>query len=248
MESSIIIFLLLVLICEIIGTISGFGASVFLVPLAGIFLDLKTALVLSSISFIFSSASKIILFRKDINWPLILKIGIPSVAFTLLGAYLNNKWDLKFAELLMGIFLVVFAITFLIKKNLKLKTNNLNAISGGITSGFLTGFIGTGGAIRGAALSAFKLEKNAFVSTSASIDLGGDIGRSIIYTTNGYLQDKYYWYIPVLLVLAYAGSLIGKKILNHISDGVFKKIVLVFIGLIGIFIVYGFIAGKKIIQ
>jgi uncharacterized membrane protein YfcA len=248
MELSMIIFLFLVLLCEIIGTVSGFGASVFLVPLAGIFFDFKTALVLSGIVFIFSSASKLILFRKDINWALTLRIGLPSVAFTLLGAYLNNKWELKHAELAMGVFLVLFAITFFVKDNIKFKPNNLNAFGGGVISGFLTGFIGTGGAVRGATLSAFSLSKNAFVSTSAGIDLGGDIGRTVVYISNNYLQSKYYWYIPAFLLLAWLGTFLGKKILDHIPQHLFKKIVLVLIGLIGAFMIYGFIEGENVIH
>ncbi|ASZ09594.1 sulfite exporter TauE/SafE family protein [Chitinophaga pendula] len=248
MEASLIIFLFLVLICEVIGTISGFGASVFLVPLAGVFFDFKTALVLSGIVFIFSSSSKLFIFRKHINFPLILKIGIPSVIFTLLGAYLNNKVDLKIAELAMGIFLIAFAIAFLIKPDLKLKADGIKAIGGGIASGFFTGFIGTGGAIRGATLSAFNLSKNVFVSTSAGIDIGGDIGRSIIYIVNGYLDKKYIWFIPVMLVLAYSGSWLGKKLLNNISEIIFKKLVLVLILGIGAFMIYGFITGKKVIH
>ena len=65
----------------------------------------------------------------------------------LLGAYLNNKIELKYAELAMGIFLVAFAITFFIKKDLKFKPTNFNAITGGAVAGFLAGLIGTGGAI-----------------------------------------------------------------------------------------------------
>lgn len=248
MELSIFIFLFLVLICEIIGTLSGFGASVFLVPLAGLFFDFKTALVLSGIVFIFSSSSKLFIFRRHINFPLILKIGIPSVIFTLLGAYLNNIFDLKIAEFAMGIFLMTFAIAFLLKPDLKLKANNINAVGGGIASGFFTGFIGTGGAIRGAALSAFNLPKGVFVSTSAGIDIGGDIGRSIIYIINGYFDKKYIWCIPVMLVLAYAGSWSGKKLLDKIPEIIFKKLVLVLILGIGAFMVYGFISGKKTIQ
>lgn len=246
MEFSIIIFLILILICEAIGTVSGFGASVFLVPLASIFFDLQTALVLSSIVFIFSSVSKIFLFRNHLDWTLIWKIGIPSVAFTIIGAYLNDKWSLKYAELAMGIFLIFFAITCLVKENLQLKTDNINSIGAGVTSGFLTGFIGTGGAVRGAALSAFNLPKNVFVSTSASIDLGGDISRTVVYIANGYLNRNYYWYIPLFLVLAWLGTFLGKKILNHIPQSIFKKVVLIFIVLIGTFMIFGIITGKKV--
>ena len=92
-----------------------------------------------------------------------------------------------------------------------MKPTNFNAISGGAIAGFLAGFIGTGGAIRGATLAAFDLKKEVFVSTSAGIDLAVDLSRTVIYLWNGYLDKKYFWFIPVLLVLAYAGVWVANK-------------------------------------
>ncbi|WP_395048061.1 sulfite exporter TauE/SafE family protein [Flavobacterium sp.] len=243
-----ILFFLLAFVSEIIGTLSGFGSSVFFVPLAGMLFDFKTTLALTGILHIFSTASQVYLFRKSIDWKLALKVGIPSVLMVLLGAYLNNKVDLKYAELAMGIFLVAFAITFFVKKDLKFKPTNFNAIAGGAVAGFLAGLIGTGGAIRGATLTAFDLKKDAFVGTSAGIDFAVDLSRTLVYLYNGYLDKKYLWYIPVLFVLAYAGSWIGKKLLDKVPENIFKKFVLVLIFGVGLFMVYGFITGKAVIK
>ena len=104
----------------------------------------------------------------------------------------------------MGIFLIGFAITFLVNKKLKFEPTNFNAITGGAVAGFLAGIIGTGGAIRGATLAAFNLKKGMFVGTPTGIDFAVDLSRTIIYLVNGYLDKKYIWYIPVLYILAYA--------------------------------------------
>ncbi len=242
-----ILFFLLAFISEVIGTISGFGSSVFFVPLAGMLFDLKTTLVLTGILHIFSTSMQVFMFRKSINWSLMIKIGIPSVVMVLLGAYLNEKLEIKFAELVMGIFLIAFAITFFIKKDLKFNPTNVNAIVGGSIAGFLAGFIGTGGAIRGATLAAFNLKKEMFVGTSAGIDFAVDISRTIVYLYNGYLDKKYIWFIPVLFVLALSGAWFGKKLLNKIPDAIFKKIVLGVIFCVGILMVCSFIGEKKII-
>jgi uncharacterized membrane protein YfcA len=243
-----ICFFILAFVSEIVGTISGFGSSVFFVPLAGMLFDLKTTLALTGILHIFSTSAQVLLFRKFIDWKLMLKIGIPSVAFVLLGAQLNKTLDLKYAEVAMGIFLIAFSMTFLIKKDLKFSPTNFNAITGGALAGFLAGLIGTGGAIRGATLAAFSLPKDSFVGTSAGIDFGVDLSRTIVYLYNGYLDAKYFWYIPVLLVLAYAGAFIGKKILSRIPERTFKKIVLTLIFAIGIVMIYGFLTNKEVIK
>lgn len=243
-----ILFFLLAFISEIIGTLSGFGSSVFFVPLAGMLFDFKTTLALTGILHIFSTSAQVWLFRKSIDWKLMLKVGLPSVLMVLLGAYLNDKINLRYAELAMGIFLIAFSITFFINKELKLKPTNFNAITGGAVAGFLAGLIGTGGAIRGATLTAFDLKKNAFVGTSAGIDFAVDLARTIVYLSNGYLDKKYLWYVPVLFVLAYAGSWIGKQLLDKVPENIFKKCVLVLIFAVGAFMIYGFITNKNVIH
>jgi uncharacterized protein len=245
---STVLFFLLAFLSEVIGTISGFGSSVFFVPLAGMLFDFKTTLALTGILHIFSTSAQVYMFRKEINWILMIKIGIPSVAMVLLGAYLNETLEIKFAQLGMGLFLMAFAIAFFIKKDLKFMPTNFNAITGGAVAGFLAGFIGTGGAIRGATLAAFDLKKEMFVGTSAGIDFLVDVSRTIIYLFNGYLDEKYSWFIPVLFVLAYAGAWVGKKLLKQIPEGVFKKIVLTLIFSVGVSMIYSFITNSRLMQ
>lgn len=246
--TTILLFFLLAFVSEIIGTVSGFGSSVFFVPIAGMMFDFKTTLALTGILHIFSTSAQVYMFRKKINWSLMIKIGIPSVIMVILGAWLNNKLNLKYAEFVMGLFLIAFAVTFFIKKDLKFKPTNFNAITGGAVAGFLAGLIGTGGAIRGATLAAFDLKKDMFVGTSAGIDFAVDFSRTVIYLFNGYLDKKYLWYIPVLFVLAYAGAWVGKKLLAKIPENIFKKIVLILIFAVGTFMIYSFIVNKNIIR
>jgi uncharacterized membrane protein YfcA len=243
-----VLFFLLALVSETIGTVSGFGSSVFFVPLAGMLFDFQTTLALTGVLHIFSTSAQVVMFRKSINRRLLLLIGVPSVIFVLIGAWLNSRVDLKYAELAMGIFLVVFASVFLIFKKLKFSATNTNAILGGAVAGFLAGLIGTGGAIRGASLAAFDLNKNVFVATSAGIDFAVDVSRTIIYLYNGYLQPRYYWFVPVLFFLAYTGAWIGKKILNIIPQEIFKKIVLFLILGVGVLMISSFLSNIQVIK
>jgi uncharacterized membrane protein YfcA len=248
MAITALLFFLLAYSTETIGTVSGFGSSVFFVPLAGLLFDFQTTLALTGILHIFSTSAQVILFRKSINWRLMLLIGIPSVLMVVLGAWLNNKINLKYAELTMGIFLILFSLIFLIKKQLAVQPTRFNAISGGSVAGFLAGLIGTGGAIRGATLAAFALPKATFVATSAGIDFAVDVSRSIVYVSNGYLRAEYYWYLPVMFVLAYAGAWTGKKILDKIPQQIFRIIVLLLILAVGLLMLISFISGKNIIR
>lgn len=227
------LFFLTAFLSEVIGTIAGFGSSVFFVPLAGLFLPFHEVLALTSILHVFSNAAKLVLFGRHVRLRLLLLLGIPSVVCVIIGAFLSARLQFKFTELILGLFLIGFSALFLGKPALRLSQNPVNVVAAGGVAGFLAGLIGTGGAVRGLALAAFNLEKGNFVATSAGIDFGVDFSRMIIYLRNGFLPPGLMWYIAGLLVIAFGGSYLGKIALHRIEQESFRKIILLLIFVIG---------------
>ncbi|MCB0401584.1 MAG: sulfite exporter TauE/SafE family protein [Flavobacteriales bacterium] len=228
------IFLILALLAEIIGTIGGFGSSVFFVPIGNFYFDFHSVLGLTALFHLSSNLSKIAQFRKGIDRNLILFIGIPSVLFVLLGSFLSKYVDNTHLEILLGIFLIIFSGLFLLKRTLRIQPNRKNSILGGIFSGFSAGILGTGGAIRGLTMAAYNLEKSVFIATSAIIDLMIDITRSVSYYQNGYIHMHDMVYIPFLFLIGWIGTYIGKRILTKISQEKFRVFSLSLILLIGL--------------
>lgn len=151
------------------------------------------------------------------------------------GAELTTLMSFSYLQLILGIFIVCFSLILFFHPYLKLPNNKITTVSSGGLAGFLAGLVGTGGAIRGLSLAAFDLSKECFIATSAAIDFGVDATRSIIYVHNDFLEKKYLYLIPILLGIAVGGSYLGKLILTRIKNEDFKKIVLVFLFLIGCF-------------
>ena len=228
------IFLFLALIAEIIGTIGGFGSSVFFVPIANFYFDFESVLGLTAIFHLSSNLSKIVLFKKGLDKRLLLNMGIPSVLFVLIGGMLTKVFNNTFLEVFLGIFLVIIALLFLIKKELVINPIRRNAIIGGSLSGFSAGLLVTGGAIRGLTLTAFNLEKSVFIATSAFIDFMIDFSRTFVYYFNGYIHKHDLIYVPFLFVIGIVGTALGKKILQYIPQDKSKKISLILILLIGL--------------
>lgn len=230
----VFLFFLIALLSEVVGTIAGFGSSVFFVPLAGLFFDFHQVLALTSILHVFSNAAKLLLFGKHARLRLLLLFGVPSIAAVIAGAYLSTKLRFRFDELILGLFLVAFSLLLFWKPTARISPTKLNAIGAGGVAGFMAGLIGTGGAIRGLALAAFDLEKGAFVATSAGIDTGVDLSRMVIYLRHGYLTPGSLGYIVGLLLVAFLGSYLGKIALGQIDQKYFRKIVLSFVLVIGL--------------
>lgn len=228
------LFILLSLLAEIIGTVGGFGSSVFFVPVANFFLDFQSVLGLTALFHVSSNLTKIGMFRKGIDWKLVLLIGIPGIIFVTLGAIISAYFESNLLQICMGIFLISMSILFLIFKNLKLKSNAATSISGGVASGFLAGLLGSGGPIRGLTLAAYNLKKEVFIATSAFIDLGVDLSRSVVYISNGFIHRDQLYLVAILVGVGFIGTWIGKKILDQISQERFRQVVLILILIIGI--------------
>lgn len=231
------IFLILALLAEIIGTIGGFGSSVFFVPIANFYFDFYSVLGLTALFHLSSNLSKLMLFKKGIDKKLAINLGIPAVAFVVMGSFASRYLDSEILQLVLALFLISFSLLFLIKKQLALKATAKNALIGGSLSGFSAGLLGTGGAIRGLTMAAFNLEKSIFIATSALIDMAIDLSRAVVYWVNGYIHNHDLIYIPFLLLIGFLGSWIGKKILLYIPQPVFRKIslfLILFIGLISL--------------
>ncbi len=224
------LFLLLALLAEIIGTISGFGSSILFVPIASFFLDFKLVLGITAVFHVFSNLAKIYFFHDGIDKKIVMKLGIPAVIFVTIGALLTNYIPQKSIELGMNVLILFIAIYLISGHSKSLKETNSNLYLGGTISGFLAGLIGTGGAIRGIILTAFNLEKNVFIATSAMIDLGVDSSRAAVYISNGYFSKEHLILIPFLILISIVGSYVGKRILQYIPEKAFHYVVLGVIG------------------
>ena len=231
---AVAVFIFLAILAEILGTVGGFGSSIYFVPLAEYFFDFQSVLGITALFHVSSNLTKIGLFRQGIDRRILIYLGIPAVLFVILGAVLSRYFKKESFELGISILLVILGLALLLFRNVKMNINPVNSIAGGALSGFVAGLMGTGGAIRGLVLSAFQLEKEVYIASSAIIDLGVDLSRSIVYVMNGYVHRDILYLVPLLILVSLMGTYLGKLILNRIPTERFQKLTLLLILLIGI--------------
>jgi uncharacterized membrane protein YfcA len=228
-----LLFFVLAIVSEVLGTIAGFGSSTIFLPLALLFFDFQTALILVAIFHIFGNLARLNFFKSGLDRKLLLRFGLPSVALTILGALLVNQLPQEILKGILGLFLFLFGIFSLVRKVPTIRPTTLRIALAGGTSGFVAGLIGTGGALRGAALNAFGTPKVHYIATAAAIALVVDATRIPIYFSQGFLSAEYYRYIPLLLIAAIVGSLMGKRIVDRVPQERFQLVVIVAVILVG---------------
>ena len=241
-----LLFAAALLIAEALGTVGGFGSSMLVMPLAGWFLPFDQALGLTALFHVFSNGAKMLLFRSGVSRRLLLWLGIPAVLGVILGARITMFLDEDVLSLMLGASLVVMGAALLWKEDWKLQATNSNALAGGALSGFIAGVAGTGGAVRGITLAAFALEKNVFVATSAWIDMGVDLSRSVVYASQGFIADRVLMYLPIMAIASFGGSWIGKKMLERIDQNSFRRIVLLLVLVMGVVMIFSSLRARSV--
>ncbi len=228
-----IYFIILAFFSELIGTLSGVSSSTLFVPLGNLFESFQITLALTATLHIFGNTVRTVMYWKNINWPLTLKFGIPSVLFTGIGAQYSNLFTEKTYSIALGVFLISISTFFLFFKTKYLMKGKWLPYIGGGLSGLLTGMIGSGGAVRSLALTTFNLNPLTFTATSTLIDFGGDILRFIVYFKKGYLNQEHYFYLPIMMLIAFVANQLAGVWLKRIKKDSFEKLVLSFVFLMG---------------
>lgn len=230
-----VIFILVSYLAASSATIAGFGSSTLLIPVALLFMDIKTTIFIVAFFHLFNNIFKIRMFWSKIDFNTFLLFGIPSIILAFIGAALISVIPVEIIKSILAVFLIIYSIYTLINPKFALKKSKASAVVGGGFSGLLAGLIGMGGAIRSAFLIAFNLPKEVYIATSAMIAVVIDVTRIPTYFFTKVVQGSWHYiFLFFLFVSAYLGVKTGKILLKRINQKTFRKIVSIVLFLVGV--------------
>ena len=226
---------LLTILASGIGTITGFGTSTIMVPVLLFFLPLPQTLLLVGIIHWFGDIWKMVLFKTGFRWKLILTFGIAGIAATYVGANLVFSTSEKLLSQILGVFLVAYVLFLFIKPTFKIPRSSITAVSGGALSGFFAGLFGVGGAIRGAFLTAFDLQKTVYIAAAGAIAFFIDTTRIATYVLNNVtLERQFLWGFLLFIPASFLGASAAKKIVDRIPQNKFRLVIAIFLLSVGL--------------
>lgn len=231
----IFLIAVLTLIASMVGTITGFGTSTIMIPVLAIFLPPVEAIFFVSIIHWFGNVWKVTLFKSGFNLRLFALFGISGLLASYVGALLTLNIEQPLLLRLLGIFLVIYSVSLIIKTNIKMKADIKAALVGGTLSGFFAGMFGIGGTIRSAFLLLFDLKKAVYIATIGAIGLLVDSTRIITYFLGGTQMDqKLWWGLLLFIPVSFLGAEIAKKIVDKIPQEKFRTVLACGLFLIGL--------------
>lgn len=227
------------LVASLLTLFSGFGLGTILTPVFALFFPVATAVAMTASVHLASNLFKIGLLRRDADWRVARRFGLPAALAAVVGAALLARlttlapwmaYDVFGAQHLVtpikavvGLLIVTFALLELSPAFARLALPSKWLPWGGLLSGFFGGLSGNQGALRSAFLVKAGLSKESYVGTSAACAVMVDAVRLVVYgaalhTTWLMAMDGGTATLVVAAsVSAFLGAWLGKRLLKKVT-------------------------------
>ncbi len=221
-----------------ISAVAGFGIGSVLTPLLSLRVDAKLAVAAVAIPHVIGTALRFWLVRERVDRKIFMWFGATSAAGGLLGALLHAFASSRGLAILFGCLLLFVGVSEITGLMSRVRLGRRAAWVVGAVSGVLGGMVGNQGGIRSAALLAFDTNKQTFVATATAVGLIVDAARLPVYVAGEWTRLAAMWpLIAIATAGVVAGTLTGMRLLPHVPDRAFRRVVAVLLLALGTWMV-----------
>jgi len=225
-------FILIILVASILQTSTGFGFSILATPFLLLLFKPMEAIQINLILSLVISLALLTDIKKDIDYGILKRFVIGSIAGLPIGILLFLVIDLK--NLLLGISLIIFILTVLLILKFRITQNKGKDITVGGLSGLLTSSIGMPGPPILLYFSGTDTEKEKLRGTTLAfylfIYLVSLIIQVIFTGTNKTIWLSSLFALPVVFMGLFLGMLLF-KVINQSFFRIVTYIILIFTGI-----------------
>lgn len=239
----IILISLVAFSVSILTFFSGFGLGTLLAPVMMLFFPVDISIALTGVVHFFNNVFKLFLVGKNADKTVLIRFGIPAVAFAFIGSYIlihlsdmnpiyqyqlfSKTYTIYPIKLIIAVLLLIFGTMELIPFFQKMSFTKKHLPIGGALSGFFGGLSGNQGALRSAFLSKAGLTKESFIGTAVVVSALVDFTRVSVYAGR---LSKIDWGDKSLLIAtatlsAITGAFLGNKLLKKVTMQFIQKVV-----------------------
>jgi hypothetical protein len=221
-----------------IAAVAGFGIGSLLTPTFAVETGTKLAVAAVAIPHFVGTIQRFWILRRHVDRRMLLGFGFASAAGGLAGALLHGRLSNRILAIVFGILLLLAAIAEFTGWMQKVRWGRRAAWFAGALSGAFGGLVGNQGSIRSAAMLGFDVPKEAFVATATAVALFVDGARLPVYLVTQWHDILDVW--PLLLAATVGvviGTAAGARLLQRISQRIFRRSIDVLLCALGIYMV-----------
>ncbi len=228
------------LFASFIGSVTGGGVTIILLPVLVLHFGIYIAMPIVTLALLAAGASRIVVYRRELNLPVVFWFTAGSLPLTCVGTYLFTITSPDLLTRLLGGFLIG-AVMYQ-----RLLTQPLRGFAAswflpiGAAFGFLTGISAAVGAVLAPFFLGYELRKGAYVGTLGLNVFMIQIVKLAVFGNRNFLPPSGLLYGALLVPFMIGGTVLGKKLLERVSETLFVVIIEVVMVLAGLnFIIRG---------
>jgi len=210
-----------------LSALCGGGAGLILMPVLSGILPVSQVPAALSIGTFSSSASRLVVFYRNICWHIVAYFVPAALPAVWLGAWLLKFVNPVYLEMVMGLFLIL-NLPLVFKKSSEnyavKKPTNLFLIFIGFLAGFLSGLTGAVGLLFNRFYLRYGLTNQEIVATRAANEIVLHVIKIVLYTLFGLTTAKALAVGLAVAVSAVLATFTIKFVLPLLSEFIFKKI------------------------
>ena len=221
------------------STLAGGGSPLILIPVTAMFIDAAAIPPVITIGMLLGNSQRSFLYWSKIDWSLMWWFLPGGITGAVLGAFALTKTRLEWLSLVLGLFLIISALSYIFGGNKqKYVVPAWYFLPGGFIYGVLSGLVGSVGPLLNTAYLNYGLEKEEMVATKSIHMVMIHVVKMIAYVAFGTIHSSDWVYGLILGIAAFPGNWLGQMVLYKMSQQQFKQIVVGFVVVSGMLILW----------
>ena len=222
------------LVGSLVGGVAGFGTGIIMLPLVAWVLGLRAAVPVLTVTMSIGNLARIWWCRGEVDRAVVLCFALGAVPATVLGTVLYVGAPSQWLGRFVGLFLIasvplrrVLAMDFF-----RMRLSHFPAL--GAAVGLISGLVVTTGPLNTPFFLAYGLRRSAYVGTEAVCAMVMHLSRGAALARYALLTWEIFAVGTLLGATMFAGSWVGRRLLDRMSDRVFLSIIEVLLLLMGL--------------
>lgn len=225
---------LVTMVAGFIQTVTGFGAGIVNMLILPLFFGITVSAGISGVVTLFLNIALVYHYRKHISYKKIIIPVIVTMIISTIAIRISVILPVNTLKLIFSIFIVLLAIYFNFFNGIKLKDNLLMAIICSMIAGAGNGLFGISGPPMVLYyLSACK-EKEEYLGTIQTFFLITGLYASLMRLMSGIITFDLLPLIIIGIIMCLIGKKTGTVFVDKISDEKMRKLIYIFLGIVGI--------------
>lgn len=197
----------------VVSAAAGMGGSLIIVPALVALVGPTKGVALAALILGVNNIGKVIAYRRSLPF----RTALPVAVVVAIGAALGARLLLALSDTVVSIAVVVVLVSSFASERFEVgRVGRISAPVLGFFSGAASGFSGTSGPLKGAALRNLQLDRHHLVGAASIVSMFGDLSKSLVFAQASVLGTREVTAaaaaIPVMFLSVRAGRRLNQQV------------------------------------